>query len=392
MKIFQYDFPTKIFFGAQSRFRIAKNLKEAGKARPLLITDRDMLALDFISEIKTDLRNAGLRVESFSAVWGNPLESQVKSGVESYKEWACDSAVAVGGGAVLDVAKAVLLMASHPGQLFDYEDGRRDLRSIDPQAMPYFLAVPTTAGTGSEVGRSAVISDNKTKVKKIIFSPSLLPQAVFADPELTLGLPAKVTASTGMDALTHCIEAYLAKGFHPMCDGIALEGMRLISQSLEKCVSFTKESQSLSAREEQLYYRGLMLNAAMMGALAFQKGLGVNHSCAHSLSIVCDLHHGLANAVMLPYTMHFNSEQEEEKFARMSSAIGLQNGAGSKSFLDWLSRLKKKIEIPEKLGEVGVQSQNLDSLVDFAFQDPCHQLNPRKVSKADFRELFERAL
>ncbi len=410
-----YSFPTNIFFGKNARSLAPSKLREAGCFRPLLVTDRSLAPLHFITEIKMMLEKTGgepkeipINVEVFSDIWGNPVESQIQSGVYSYQNANCDSVIAVGGGAVLDSAKAILLMAKHLGHLFDYEDGKEDSRSIDPTAIPYFLAIPTTAGTGSEVGRSAVISDDVTKAKKIIYSPALLPQAVLADPELTVQLPTGVTASTGMDALTHCIEAYLAKGFHPICDGIALEGIALISKSLEKCVYFSKQnelfhpqsnghssgdissSEDTSSLEEQIYYRGLMLNAAMMGAIAFQKGLGVTHSCAHALSTIYDLHHGLANGIMLPYAMCFNAEKEKDRFDLMKKSAGV-----NMNFIDWIISLQKNIGIPEKLSALEIEKEEwdsrLDTLVDFAFQDVCHQLNPREVTKEDFKKLYQNA-
>ena len=225
------------------------------------------------------------------------MHSQVVAGVEAFRAHQADSIVGLGGGAALDVAKAIALMAGHPGDLFDYEDDKPGALPID-QDIPYWVAIPTTAGTGSEVGRSAVISDEQTHVKKIFFSPRLMAKAVFADPELTLGLPPAVTAATGMDALTHCIEAFLAKDYHPIADGIALEGLRLGAAALPRCYE----------KGDDLAARGDMMMSSMMGAIAFQKGLGLIHSCAHALSAVSDLHHGYANGVMIDHALKFNLE------------------------------------------------------------------------------------
>jgi alcohol dehydrogenase class IV len=278
------------------------------------------------------------------------------------------------------MAKAIALMATHPGDLFDYEDEKPGARSIDGP-IPYFVAMPTTSGTGSEVGRSAVVSDDETHVKKIIFSPKLLAKAVFADPELTLDLPAKVTAATGMDALTHCVEAYLAKGYHPICDGIALEGLRLAARSLAKAV---REPKNLEAR-------GDMMMSSMMGAIAFQKGLGVTHSCAHALSTVADLHHGLANGVMIDYALKHNVKAVPERFTAMAQVVGLKD-TSPESFLRWLTGLKAELGIPAKLSGAGVKQDQLNRLVGIAIVDACHPSNPVACTKQDFERIFTEAL
>jgi len=312
----------------------------------------------------------------FSGVWGNPVRSQVTAGVEAFRAENSDCVVGVGGGAALDVAKAVVLMVHHPGDLFDYEDDLPGARPVD-QALPFWVALPTTAGTGSEVGRSAVISDDASHVKKIIFDPRLLAQAVFADPELTLGLPPKLTAATGMDALTHCVEAYLAKAYHPICDGIALEGLRLASSALPRCVESPGD----------LDARGDMLMASMMGALAFQKGLGVVHSCAHALSAAADLHHGLANGVMLDHALAFNAEAVPRRFESLAQAVGLKQG-GSMEFLAWIKAFKVRLGIPSGLAAAGVAADLEPRLAKLAFQDACHSGNPRPVTEADFAAIF----
>src|SRR5439155_11256989 len=277
-------------------------------------TDKGLAALPLPGEVMDGLREAGLEPATFADVAGNPVGSQVEAGVAAYRAHRADAIVGLGGGAALDVAKAVAVMAVHPGTLFEYEDGKPGARPIDRE-VPCWVALPTTAGTGSEVGRSAVISDDTTHVKKIVFSPRLLARAVFADPEVTLGLPARVTAATGMDALTHCIEAFLARDYHPICDGIALEGLRLAARALPRCV---ETPQDIQARSD-------MMMASMMGAIAFQKGLGLVHSCAHALSTVADLHHGFANGVMIDRALRFNLESSARKFERMAQAVGLED-------------------------------------------------------------------
>jgi alcohol dehydrogenase class IV len=392
--IHQYNFPTKIHFGSGSIALLSEALKEANKKRPLIVTDRGLAPLSPITETSARLAQAGLAVQVFSSVWGNPVKSQVTAGVEAFRAHGADAIVGIGGGAALDVAKAIALMAHHPGDLFDYEDEKPGARPID-QEIPYWVSVPTTAGTGSEVGRSSVVSDDVTHVKKILFSPRLLAARVFADPDLTLELPSKVTAATGMDALTHLVEAYLAKGFQPLCDGIALEGVRLVSQSLVSAVQFATRieqgERSLLRDEQHQLARGRMLNAALMGGVAFQKGLGVTHSLAHALSTVCDLHHGLANGIAIPYAMTFNRDVVAERLADLALMVRAPEGTAD-GFIRWLVELKAKIGIPRALSEVGVTRAQLPQLVTIAVADGCHPNNPRPVSQADFEQLFQAAL
>jgi hypothetical protein len=376
MTIHTFSFPTRIHFGPGARLRIREDLRAQGRERPLVVTDRGLAALPVFAEVLASL--SPLDAAAFSGVAGNPGASQVVAGVEAFRAHKADSIVGMGGGAALDVAKAVALMAGHPGELFEYEDGLRDARPVD-QPVPYWVAVPTTAGTGSEVGRSAVISDDRTKVKKIIFAPQLLARAVFADPEVTLGLPKAVTAATGMDALTHCIEAYLAKAYHPICDGIALEGLRLGARALPRCVESPGDVEA----------RGSMMMSSMMGAIAFQKGLGVVHSCAHALSTVADLHHGLANGLMIEPALRFNLEAVPERFRILAQTVGL-NGDGE-AFLRWLAELKQRIGIPRGPAEAGVKAAEVGRLTELAFADTCHLNNPRPCTPEDFRRLWGEA-
>jgi alcohol dehydrogenase class IV len=394
MAIHQFNFPTRIHSGPGSSGLIAGALGELGAARPLIVTDKGLAALRPITGTRKLLEDAGLATAVFSGVWGNPVKSQVTAGVEAYRAHRADAVLAIGGGAAIDVAKAIALMVHHPGDLFDYEDEKPGARPID-QPLPPFLTVPTTAGTGSEVGRSTVISDDATHVKKIIFSPRLLAVRVFVDPDLTLGLPAAVTAATGMDALTHLVEAYLAKGVQPLCDGIALEGVRLVARALPRCVDFARRIEAgereLLADTDHRDARGDMLNAALMGGVAFQKGLGVTHSLAHALSTVCDLHHGLANGIVIGPAMAWNAEVVGPRLAALAQAAGAA-APTAEGFLRWLDDLKARIGIPRTLAEVGVRREHLDRLVDIATKDGCHANNPRPVGAADFRRLFEAAL
>jgi alcohol dehydrogenase class IV len=373
-----FSFPTTIHFGPGARLRIGEHLRAEGRRRPLVVTDRGVASLPVFAELLASLD--GLEADTFSEMGGNPVVSQVAAGAAAFRAHQADSVIGIGGGAALDVAKGVTLMAHHPGELFDYEDGRPDARPVDRE-IPYLVLSPTTSGTGSEVGRSAVVSDDRTHVKKVVFSPRLLARAVFADPEVTLDLPAGVTAATGMDALTHCIEAYLARDYHPICDGIALEGLRLAAGALPRCIEAPRDLEARSS----------MMMASMMGAIAFQKGLGVTHSLAHALSAVADLHHGLANGLMIEHALRFNLAAAPEKFQAMARAIELPRASGE-AFLRWVGELKERIGIPRGPIEAGVSAGQMDRLCELSHADACHVNNPRPCTPEDFRRLWGEAL
>jgi alcohol dehydrogenase class IV len=373
-----YSFPTTIRFGAGARRLVGPHLAERGVRRPLVVTDKGVADLPLHGELLDDLRGAGLEPASFWEVWGNPVEAQVTAGAEAYAGHGADAIVGLGGGAALDVAKAIGLMATHDGALFDYEDEVPGARPVEDR-IPWFVALPTTAGTGSEVGRSAVISDADHR-KRIIFSPHLLAREVFADPELTVALPPHLTAATGMDALTHNIEAYLAKDPHPICDGIAVEGVRLCAANL---ATATHDGADLDARAG-------MLMASMMGAIAFQKGLGLVHSTAHALGTAADLHHGLANAVMIDHALAFNVPTSGDRLTYLATAIGLADPSADR-FLEWLIALKADLGIPAGLREQGLDAGLVDRLTALATDDACHANNPRPVRREDFHAIFEAA-
>ncbi len=314
----------------------------------------------------------------FAGVQGNPTGSQAMQGRDAFRAHQADCVIGIGGGAALDVAKVVALMATHDGNVIEYAWDHPRVRPITHE-LPYIVAVPTTSGTGSEVGRSSVVSDDATHIKQVIFSPKLLAKAVFADPELTIDLPPAVTAATGMDALTHNIESYLSPAFHPLCDGIALEGVRIAARALPTAV---KDGRNLAARAD-------MMMASMMGAIAFQKDLGAVHSCAHALGAVCDLHHGLANALMLEPVMRFNLDTAHAKFAELAHVVG---AGTAEDFVPWLMRLKREIGIAPSLSAVGVKPAQIPALVDIAEKDICHQTNPRPCKRDDFTRFFEQAM
>ena len=379
MSITRFSFPTTIHFGPGARALVGPHLREQGLKRPLIVTDRGLAALPLMAELKAALESAGLAVAVYGGVFGNPTGPQVMNGAAAYKAHAADCVVGVGGGAALDVAKVVGLLATHPGDVMAYVWDHPQVRAIDASRLPYFIALPTTSGTGSEVGRSSVISEEDTHVKRVIFSPAILAKVVFADPELTLGLPPAVTAATGMDALTHNIESYLSPAYHPLCDGIALAGTRIGARALLTAV---REPGNVQARAD-------MMMSSMMGAIAFQKDLGAVHSCAHALGTVCDLHHGLANALMIEPVMRFNLEAVPAKFAELAHVVG----AGSaEAFVPWLAQLKQQIGIAPSLGAVGVRREQLARLVDIASKDMCHQTNPRACTPADFERFFAEAM
>ncbi|HWK83855.1 MAG TPA: iron-containing alcohol dehydrogenase, partial [Caldimonas sp.] len=290
-----------------------------------------------------------------------------------------DCIVGIGGGAALDVAKVVGVLATHPGDVMEYVWDHPQVRPI-AETLPYFVALPTTSGTGSEVGRSSVISETDTHVKRVVFSPLILARAVFADPELTLGLPPAVTAATGMDALTHNVESYLSPAYQPLCDGIALEGTRIAARALARAV---QEPGNLAARSD-------MMMSSMMGAIAFQKDLGAVHSCAHALGTVCDMHHGLANALMIDTVLAWNAQAVPEKFDELAHAVGVSGGAHG--FLAWLKTLKQTIAIAPTLSAAGVRREAIPRLVAVATADICHQTNPRPVAASDFERLFTEAM
>ena len=403
----QYNFPTVIRFGAGAVAELPDHLAAVGLKKPLLVTDPMVAQLDFFAGIVAALRAKGLSVEVFSDIHKNPVKSDVLKGGDVFAGTDRDSIVGIGGGAAMDVARAIVLRVHHRRDLFDYDD----LIGGDvyvTEDVPYFITVPTTSGTGSEVGRSAIISEDDTHRKRILFSPKLLAKIVFADPLLTMDLPPFVTAATGMDALTHNLEAYLAKNWHPMAEGIALEGIRLIHRSILNATN-----------RPDLESRSLMMIGSLMGAVAFQKGLGVVHSLAHPMSSLLDTHHGLANAVNLPYGMRFNISGCEEKFLVIAQAMELpvdggpgmrameerRNGgsqvvvdakaigrAAGEAVVERLFELNKWLGLPVRLRDTGVKAEHIETLADLAIADFAHPNNPKPVSREDFKNLYLEAL
>jgi hypothetical protein len=377
MTISRFAFPTPIHFGASARKSVAAHLLEQGCKRPLIVTDRALAALPVLAEFQTHL--AGLQVAVFDGVFGNPTCAQVMAGAAAFIAHGADCVIGFGGGAALDVSKVVGVMATHPGDVLEYVWDHPAVRPIVNE-LPYYVALPTTSGTGSEVGRSAVVSENDTHHKRTVFNPKILARAVFADPELTLALPPAITAATGMDALTHNIESYLSPAYHPLCDGIALEGLRIGARAL---VTAVNEPGNLAARAD-------MMMSSMMGAIAFQKDLGSVHACAHALGAVCDMHHGLANALMIDTVLAWNHEVVPLKFDELAHVAGVSGGGYA--FIAWLKHLKQQIGIVGGLAARGVTAAHLPRLVPLAAKDFTGGTNPRPATEADYERLFRAAM
>ena len=376
------SFPTRIVHGRGAIRELPAELKRVGARRLLLVTDKGILQVGLLRSITPLLDEAGLPYAVFSEFDPNPTDADALRGIEAYRAAGADAILAVGGGASLDMGKAVRLLVHHDPPLGRYDDAKGGDQFITARQPP-FIAVPTTAGTGSEVGRSTVLLIDGTKV--VIFSPHLLANAAILDPELTVGLPPFVTAATGMDALTHNLEAYVAKGDHPLADAIALDGLRRIALHLVRAV---KTGKDVEAREQ-------MLLGSAMGAIAFQKGLGACHSVAHALTPVAGTHHGLANSLMLPTVIDFNRFAAEERLATAAVALGADPRASVQERAHACARLVDDLRgtcgLPRKLSQAGVKKEMIPRLVEKAVADACHQSNPRPCTAADFERLIKEA-
>ncbi|HXJ94343.1 MAG TPA: iron-containing alcohol dehydrogenase [Terriglobia bacterium] len=380
-----WSFPNRIIFGAGAMGQLAESVKGLGISRPLVVTDPGVAACGLLDHVTGPLKAAGLGCAVFDRVEGNPTEASVYPGVEIYRREHCDGIVALGGGSAIDAAKAIRLKATHELPLEDYDDLKNGGDLITPNVPP-LVAIPTTAGTGSEVGRSTVITLKATGRKTVIFSPHLLPNAAIADPELTFGLPPHLTAATGMDAMTHNLEAYLALGYHPMCDAIGLKGVELVHRNLPMAV---RDGKNLEARTG-------MMAAALMGAVAFQKGLGTVHSLAHPLSTVAGMHHGLTNAILLPHVMRFNLPAVQERLADLAVALGVDTHgmtreAAAQAAIAEIEKLNAEIGIPPRLRDAGVREEMIPIMVPLAMEDGCRLLNPRPTSREDMEMLYRQA-
>jgi alcohol dehydrogenase class IV len=376
-----WNYPTKMLVGPGRIAELASVCKNFGVNKPLLVTDKGLAENPMITKALASLREAGLDAGLYSDVVGNPHGSHVDAGVEVFRRGGYDGVVAFGGGSALDVGKLIAFMAGQTRPLWDYEDVADWWTRADPNGIRTIIAVPTTSGTGSEVGRASVVTNDETHDKKIIFHPKMLPSVVIADPELTVGLPPKVTAATGIDAFVHCFEAYCAPGFHPMADGIALEGMRLVKDFLPRAY----------ANGGDIEARSRMLAAASMGATAFQKGLGAVHSIAHPLGALFDIHHGLANAILLPYVMVYNKPAIAERMKLLASVLGLE-GDGFEAVLDWVLSFREQLGIPHTLAAVGIDANRAAEIGVFAQNDPSTGSNPRSTTPEDMANIFRAAV
>ena len=376
-----WNYPTTIRFGAGRIGELPEHCRSVGIGRPLFVTDAGLAKLPLVARVVELCREAGLGIEVFSDVQANPVEANVTAGVAAYRRGRHDGVIAFGGGSALDTGKSVALMVGQKRPIWDFEDREDWYTRVDVAGMAPVIAVPTTAGTGSEVGRAAVITDVRDHTKKIIFHPKMLPVLVLEDPELTVGLPPHVTAAVGMDALSHNLEAYCAPGYHPMAEGIAVEGMRLIKEYLPRAVA---DGQDLEARSH-------MLVASSMGATAFQKGLGAMHSLSHPCSANLNTHHGLTNAVVMPYVLEWNREALEDKTARLAAWLGLADRSYA-GVLNWVLELRRTIGIPENLAGLGVEEQHARTFAPQAYADPSTGGNPVPMTESGFEQLYLRCI
>lgn len=373
-----YNYPCSYRIGCGRITELAAICEEYGITRPLIVTDPGIAKLPWFASIRESLHNAAV----FSEVNANPAEADVLRGVAAYKAGDHDACVLIGGGSALDVGKCIALMVGNKGSVFDYEDIGDNWTRVNADAIPPMIAVPTTAGTGSEVGRASVIVDERDHSKKIIFHAKMQPPVVLADPELSFGLPPHLTAATGMDALAHCFEAYCAPGYHPMADGIALEGMRLIQTHLP--IVF-KDPTNIESRTH-------MMLAASMGATAFQKGLGLVHALSHPLGGACGIHHGLANAIFLPYVMKFNRAEIEDKMVHLARVLDLPK-PGFDGVMQWMLGLRESLGLPHTLeGTKGFDEAKAKELAPLAAKDPSMGGNPRGASLEELEQCFLDAL
>ena len=382
MSKYNWNYPTTMWVGENRIADLGSACKQLNIKSPLLVTDSGLAKTQMVLNILEKLKNEGFKVSIFSKVVGNPTGTNVEEGVKIYNKDICDGVIAFGGGSGLDVGKAVAFMSGQTLSIWDFEDVGDNWTKANHDKISPIIAVPTTAGTGSETGRASVILNEETGVKNIIFHPKFLPSIVILDPTLTIGLPPKITAATGMDALAHNLEAFCAPGFHPMADGIALEGMRMINQWLLKAV---KDGSNIEARMN-------MLTAASMGSTAFQKGLGAIHSLSHPVNAVNNIHHGLSNAIFMPYVLTFNKDVIEEKIIKICKYLELQNQSFD-AFIQWVLELRQKLDMPHKLSDV-IKKEDFDieRLSKMALEDPSTSSNPKKMTVNDMKTLYEHSM
>ena len=376
-----WNYPTTVWVGNNRIIEINSACKNLKIKKPLFVTDKDLAGLDFVKNIIKIIEKEFKNLNIFSNFSGNPNGENVDEGVKEFKKNNCDGVIAFGGGSGLDVGKAIAFMSGQTRPIWDFEDIGDYWKRANNDNIAPIIAVPTTAGTGSETGRASAIINNETGVKKIIFHPKFLPSIVILDPVLTMDLSPRLTAATGMDALAHNLEAFCAPGFHPMADGIAIEGIRLTKKSLMTAV---KDGKNLEARSD-------MLAAASMGSTAFQKGLGAIHSLSHPVNAQFNLHHGLSNAIFMPYVLTYNKKFIEKRIVSVCDFLGLKKNF--KSFLDWILELRKELNIPHALSEVISQDKfDLEMLSKMALEDPSTATNPRLLNLEDMKKLYDHSM
>jgi alcohol dehydrogenase class IV len=375
-----WNYPTSVRFGAGRIAELAEAVRAAGMARPLLVTDPKLAATAMVKNALGLLDAAGICPKLFADVRPNPVEANIRAGVAAFRAGGHDGVVALGGGSALDAGKLVAFMAGQSRPIRDFEDVGDFWQRANAEAIAPVVAVPTTAGTGSEVGRAAVVTDETIRTKKIIFHPRMLPKIAICDPELTRGMPPMLTAGTGMDAFSHCLEAYCVPSYHPLADGIAIEGMRLVKENLARAVKDGGDSEA----------RVNMMAAAVAGATAFQKGLGAIHALSHPVGALHDTHHGLTNAVFAPYVLAFNRKAVEEKIRLLAAGLGLT--PSFHGVLDWVLALRAEIGIPHDLAGLNVDDRNIERIVAMAPNDPTAGGNPVLLDQRAARTIFKRAL
>ncbi len=375
-----WNYPTTVRFGAGRVVELADAVKTAKMRNPLFVTDPVLAKLPMTHKAMALLPAAGLTTKIFSEIKPNPVEANVAAGVAAFKNGGHDGVVAFGGGSALDVGKLIAFMAGQTRPLWDFEDVGDWWTRADAAAIAPIVALPTTAGTGSEVGRAAVVTDETTHTKKIIFHPLMMPKITICDPELTTGMPAIITAGTGMDAFAHCLEAYCGPFYHPLADGIAVEGMRLVKDNLATAV---KDGSNIEARAH-------MMSAALMGATAFQKSLGAIHALSHPVGSLYDMHHGMTNGVFMPYVLVFNRKAIEPQIQRLAAYIGLK--PKFRAFLDFVLELREEIGVPHTLAGLNVSDDKIETIVAMAPKDPTAGGNPVPLDKRAARTIFMRAL
>ena len=374
--IANWSYPTTVWFGAGRLNELEKAVKRVAIQNPLIVTDRNLSSLPIVQKVKNLLPDSAV----FSEVDANPTDLNLNAGIKVFKAGGHDGVIAFGGGSALDLGKLIAFAADQVLPIWKFEDVGINWKSADHSAIYPSIAIPTTAGTGSEVGRAGILTNSELRVKKIIFHPQILPALVICDPELTIGMPQKITVGTGLDAFSHCLEAYSTDYYHPMSQGIALEGMRLVKENLPRVVKNADDIKS----------RAHMMSAALMGAVAFQKGLGAIHAISHPIGALFNTHHGMTNAVLIPYILKFNREKIENRIADVANYLGISGGFDG--FYEFILQLRETLKVPNTLGELGVTTDNTETIAKLAVDDPTAARNPVKLTIENVTEILRESI